>query len=60
MIFFFILYIVYELNVYNVGSYGDMLLHIYVQYDLWGLVISGVLLRLYGMGLWPNDLILGG
>ena len=28
--FFIILYIVYKLNVYDVGSNGDMLLHIYV------------------------------
>ena len=26
---------------------------------MWGPVISGVLLRPYGLGLWPNDLIQG-
>ena len=26
---------------------------------MWGPVISGVLLRPYGLGLWPNDLIRG-
>ena len=26
---------------------------------MWGLVVSRVLLRLYELGLWPNDLIRG-
>ena len=27
------------------------------EIELWGPIIFGVLLRLYGLGLWPNDLI---
>ena len=29
------------------------------KYYLWGPVASGVLFRLNGLGLWPNDLVQG-
>ena len=30
-----------------------------MKWGMWGPVFSKVLLRLYGLGLWPNDLIRG-